>query len=1048
MADEPNQQDLLHPSRHASKPSLDTNASGIADSTISFSAFPSPPSSIPSPIFSTAPSLSGTFGSPVRPLVPRRHQNSTSIGSRGHPEPSSAASISSTVYAPSTVRGPRSPGRALPNPNKAAPSYAWNDGASQISGISVDAAEDRLLPTSFITSLLQENKDLRKAQRRKSSASDALSGISEMTYPPPEDASRYRNFRGQPSRLGAPPSAFSPIPESAQRQSIDSDTLHSAQGHSGANPSKLAPGLASGVANANLRHEPDNHYSSPTNLPTSVSGHEKDARYGYEEEDDDSIMRYKAAFEPPMPPPAYNAATQRRPTLRNNVPEEARQSTHSFRSVAPSFISRISIPHSIRRLLYGRKSNKPLPPVPLIPDISIAVENQYRRADEAAPITELVNRAGQLHGILEKESGSGQESIGGTYYTDTYTVGNSSDTSTYKNGQTLRTDSWQPLRRRDVNDQGTLANLSYGKYSDSYYPPGRTDSRRRCACLPKMARRVWIIIGVAVVLVLVVAIAVPVALKKKKSSAGVPKCELNRAGILCNIDATCKCTASGSQCNGLAQSIVNLIPTVNDKFSTNFTEADIYTSLWLAQGAPVRKDCADQAQLIDTGASLTADTQPERTGWAQAALLWHAIQSQDTVTAARMQTFVRQLPWSDLGTGDGPSDTNASAFTSSFAGYSYNFAAQTVSQPPTTFLKQGQANDVQNARAGPKAQAALDRMYTYALASSTQRETALENYWTTTLSQRAQDLNTFKAMLSASPILLPFNGSSSNIRPLYSSSSLLFPPPLACYPGLSTELMSQVSTFEKSVFNLDSPASASNFDVACFPDRPIYGILDLLRLRLPFMENRAWLPRQAAVLKAEALPRVVVYVNEMLSTTFPGSTPRAKFTSSELDPRTFGTLNLPNHVILKFLSLMPVDTAKLLAEFLVTSSGKPPVPPAPTSALFKALSTVPPLEVAIFGNVGPTDLSGTVSSFMTASGSFFFGTEAGNAMRNWAITTAKGSVAWAENSTAPRIVRDGSLADATLAQAWQAVADRLGASNIGLSNLTTSFETTQKFSSN
>jgi hypothetical protein len=323
----------------------------------------------------------------------------------------------------------------------------------------------------------------------------------------------------------------------------------------------------------------------------------------------------------------------------------------------------------------------------------------------------------------------------------------------------------------------------------------------------------------------------------------------------------------------------------------------------------------------------------------------------------------------------------------------------------------------------------------------------LKNYWTTTLSQRAADLAVFKAVLGRSPILLPFNGSSTNIQSLYSSSSLLFPPPLGCYPGFSSQLLQQVQQFEATVFNLDSPTAASAFDAACFPDRPIYGVLDLLQLRLPYMENRPWLPRQAAVLHADALPRAVVYVNEMLSATFPGSTPRAAFTQPELDPRRFGTLNLSNHVILQYLSTMPADVATAVVQFVLNLATKPAVPPEPSSLLYQSLPSIPVLEVAIFGNVGPSDVSGTVSSFMTSNDSFFFGTTAGSGLRNWTITTAKGSLAWAENSTSPRIVKDNSLDDATFDQTWRAVVDAIqrGDASVGLSNVTAAFQSTQKF---
>lgn len=117
---------------------------------------------------------------------------------------------------------------------------------------------------------------------------------------------------------------------------------------------------------------------------------------------------------------------------------------------------------------------------------------------------------------------------------------------------------------------------------------------------------------------------------------------------------------------------------------------------------------------MDTGRSLSAQSYPDRTRWTQAALLWNIVQSQDVEAADSMQKFVQKLPWSDLG-GDGPTDAQESTFTSTFAGYTYNFAKQAISQPSATFINQGQPPSAQIARVGQKAQAALDRMYGYAL---------------------------------------------------------------------------------------------------------------------------------------------------------------------------------------------------------------------------------------------------------------------------------------------------------------------------------------------
>lgn len=501
----------LRPTHHASKPSLDTNASGIADSTISFSAFPHPPSSVPTPPISPiSPSFHSAStrgpGSPIRPLVPRRPQH------RGLPVPNSASTSASTAYA-QDAQSSAGGSRPLPDFAKAkVGAHPWDDAASNISGMSGDAADDRLLPTSFITNLLQENKDLRKAQRRTSTASEALSGISEMTYPPPEDASRYRQFRGQPSKLGkVPPSSFVPIPEAAvHRVSSDSDTLHSVQCHSDADPlSKHAPSSYS-FPSSGAQHRAE--------FPTSVSGHEKD-------DDDDSIMQYKAALDRPPLPPSYNQ-TQRR-ALRDQYSQDARHSVHSYKSIAPSFISRISDgAASIKRILYRRKSTKPLPPVPLIPDIPLAVENQYRRADEAAPINELVHRAGQLHGLLEKQYGQHE-----SYYS-----GYKSDASTFNSGQnTTRTESWQPLRRRDVNDPSASQAHNYGVY-ETHGTSNSGGTSRRCSCFPsqKITRRTWLILGVGLAIVALVAIIVPVVLTTR-SKAEANKCEAGLAGTLCDI---------------------------------------------------------------------------------------------------------------------------------------------------------------------------------------------------------------------------------------------------------------------------------------------------------------------------------------------------------------------------------------------------------------------------------------------------------------------------------------------------------------------------------
>lgn len=142
----------------------------------------------------------------------------------------------------------------------------------------------------------------------------------------------------------------------------------------------------------------------------------------------------------------------------------------------------------------------------------------------------------------------------------------------------------------------------------------------------------------------------------------------------------------------------------------------MYNSLWFAQGSTGLKDCSEQSLLVDTGKGLNSGSYPNRTLWAQATLLWNVVQTQDMDAADTMQKFVQGRRWSDLGSNDGPTDANADSFTlTNVGGYTYNFAAQTITQPSTSFINQGQPLNSQISRAGAKATTALDRMYTFAL---------------------------------------------------------------------------------------------------------------------------------------------------------------------------------------------------------------------------------------------------------------------------------------------------------------------------------------------
>lgn len=321
------------------------------------------------------------------------------------------------------------------------------------------------------------------------------------------------------------------------------------------------------------------------------------------------------------------------------------------------------------------------------------------------------------------------------------------------------------------------------------------------------------------------------------------------------------------------------------------------------------------------------------------------------------------------------------------------------------------------------------------IASSNQRTSALQKYWTSVLQQNSNSLAVFKAALSASPILLPFNASSSAVRDLYSTST--FPPPLSCYPGLEPSTQQQLNAFENVALNLPNVQGASTFDRSCFTDRPIYGVLDVLRLRLPFPDAIPGMAQQATILDHSATPRIVVYPASPSPTSRGGS---VTFIPSQFDPRQYGTFSYFDHVVLQYLTSMPdVSTANAVVNFVIQQVTTPPT----SAALLPVLSRVPVMEVAVFGQVGPSDLTGVVSPFTTPSGSLFFGSSDGTSLRNWTITAVQQDVIWTQNATSPTVLRDSTLdSNNIISKTWAAASAAINQqiSNVGLVNITNSLD--------
>lgn len=336
---------------HTSEKSQSSSTTGFADSTISYgesiqlSQFPLPPPTLSAPLedrvlplVRNSPSLSYNVprtapSSPVRKLPAVPAATAPALHSR-----SMIRSSASSPKVPST--------RTTMSP--AASAHDWHEGASCID---VDTTEDRLLPTSFITSLLRENKGPRIGQRT-SYSSDAVSGISEMTYPP----------------VNLPSASYKPIRLPSPEQKPH-----------GARP---AP--------------PSYHQKSDASRMSSISNAQ-------------TFVVRAASYSDKLVAPAIlhgtslneQVWTQADTTSGMDGSAYKRLSTSSIKTSNQSIISRISSRKSIKRI-FTRTKLKPLPPVPLIPDISIAMEREHRKAEEETPLPELLHRAETLQDLLAR----------------------------------------------------------------------------------------------------------------------------------------------------------------------------------------------------------------------------------------------------------------------------------------------------------------------------------------------------------------------------------------------------------------------------------------------------------------------------------------------------------------------------------------------------------------------------------------------------------------------------------------------------------------------
>ncbi|KZT30481.1 hypothetical protein NEOLEDRAFT_1173902 [Neolentinus lepideus HHB14362 ss-1] len=1076
----------------------------MADSTLSFasyatgeeplrlSQFPQPPSSVHS-----VPPGEGDTMTPVpagRPLdIPdicpmnlRRNETTHDYVDTASP-PSynlhrrDQQIVTSRPDSPQDLR----PFRRLPVPpsptSPQALSSHWHEGSS---AIIVDPNEERLLSTSVITHLLSETEsrssdsaidvpyDLFLPRHRttdsSSGHSDSRTGItgeSEVTYPPPRRQVAYSANRSQPRlvSLSSHRTKSQPFPEAVEgtRRSASTSTFNCTADESlpfrNHVERTLTPTGPESIRSSAFAGTISDHRQSTTSSgvplnPTFSRMTSRGTNYGEWKLDipEDVAGPSSMEYSPALPSTAGIAAP---PSKGGHRHRQSFHSTRTTKSYVSSLISRISSSTGARSLKQAWRRAKPLPPVPVLPDYTIVQEREWRKIEESLPLPDLVNRAGALSSMLEKghrphHSESSLLNGPNRYVEDSMPAplagDEASDVSLEDSGHAARATGFWHMSRTKKHQRSRTAEQR--RLQSTLNSPKLHDVRT-----PKKTKfRLLVMAGLVVVIAAIIGTVAGV-IHHQQSSA--PTCTNNLTGIHCQLDASCVCTTSQpGQCNRVAQAFVSLLPVLESDFNANYTPSSLYTAIWQTQGDVTGANCASQANLIDVGSSLDALKVPNRTSWAHAALLWTLIESQNVTSVNAMRTFIEDAPWNSLGEIDGPVSDSSPKFSAQFSGYVFDFAAQTVTAPNMSFVNAGQPSSEQISRVSSTSAATLDRMYTFAVASSVQRQEALSSYWQAVLQRKASDLSSFLSAFISAPIMIPFDASSSPASLpladlLNDTSGNQFPPPLACYPGLTLTQMQGISSIETSVFGLSSPSSASNFDPACYPNRPVYGILDVLRLRLPFQDSRTGVAQQAVILKRDVLPRVILHSGEILS-ALPSSSDPLNISSITTDPREYGTFNNLDHVVLDYLSSLPdVSVANSLIDFVLQSSA---VPPSNSTPLFQSLSVIPAIEVAVFGRVDPSDISSTVSSFSTPLGSLFFGSDQGAALRNWVLDITASSISWTDSATAPEVVDDKSLSDRNFLSVWAPTSLFLHTSApsapVGVDNITQAFQALGMFS--
>ncbi|PVG04607.1 hypothetical protein CPB86DRAFT_803401 [Serendipita vermifera] len=693
---------------------------------------------------------------------------------------------------------------------------------------------------------------------------------------------------------------------------------------------------------------------------------------------------------------------------------------------------------------------KPLPDVPNASTSGLGREKYGRgqnekNSDEDLTVLDLAKRAIEMDqyltvGELPYSNAPGADSN----YRHPYATGEGALNNTVERVNTVRHKA-NPVRMSlpsaisslsDLANRRNLRTIGFSQLQEgrkqSNLPQRQDEETGEKKLKSNRKRRTMIVV---LVFICVSAFLIPIGIifgrKARGTQSGAEICDDGvMTGASCQLNSTCVCTSStAGRCDPVAQALLDLVPLTNSQFGMNITKSSLALALWDIQGQPT-DNCASQAVLVDVAPALNRTTSPTRTDWARSAILYNLLRSYDLSTSEAFRKSISSADLTSLQGSDQPVTSDATAIQFQASGFVYDLAAMNFAPTSVDWKENSGVSQEQAGRVNVVVDRVLDRMYSFATASSIQRSTALNHYWTDVLGLPESNLSNFAAALGRSPILLPFEASSPAIASFLSNTTsnngISLPAPVSCLPALSDVQRRNVDLIEQSSFGLAALGSSpSSVEASCFPDRPVYGVLDALRLRRPFGDSRTSMRIPAAGLISQAYSRVILHSGEQLvgisGFNDQGVASSSNFTELSADPREYGTLGHLNHIALTYLQAFPtLELAKQAALFILDAQDDT-APPSSGNTLFDqtdGFTGIPTLEVAVFGSILPTDVEVFHADLATPNGTLFFGSENGDIFRRWAIRDDNDVILWSNSSTANQVVRETSTNSTAFENVW------------------------------